>query len=196
MKKTHLALTTLFCLSAIGTASAAESSAVATWSATAKKDTTSALVVTPLNSLTFDYAAGIGANGSFNTQKGLFDVRIEGDATAATGFTLKAQKVSSTITHLSDPSTLDVGVLWNGQRLDNSAYVMLIDTAAGVDGLNLSPIASNYNVAGSHTAQESFTFDIQDGTLDGTTSIAGEFNTLPDGLWQGEVKVKFVAEWL
>ena len=35
---------------------AVEASAVATWQATAKKDTTSELVVTPLSSLSFQYA--------------------------------------------------------------------------------------------------------------------------------------------
>jgi hypothetical protein len=43
------------------------------------KDTTSKLVVTPLGSLAFQYAEGIKG---FNSQKGLFDVAIEGDATA------------------------------------------------------------------------------------------------------------------
>lgn len=33
--------------------------AMATWSATAKKDTTSKLVVTPLGSLAFQYAEGV-----------------------------------------------------------------------------------------------------------------------------------------
>ncbi len=39
------------------------------------KDTTSKLVVTPLGSLAFQYAEGIKG---FNSQKGLFDVAIEG----------------------------------------------------------------------------------------------------------------------
>lgn len=39
------------------------------------KDTTSMLVVTPLNSLTFQYAEGL--NG-FNSQDGAFDVTIQG----------------------------------------------------------------------------------------------------------------------
>jgi hypothetical protein len=64
----------------MGVAQAADvtAQAVATWSATAK-DTTSKLVVTPLGSLAFQYAEGIKG---FNSQKGLFDVAIEGDATA------------------------------------------------------------------------------------------------------------------
>ncbi len=60
----------------MGVAQAADvtAQAVATWSATAK-DTTSKLVVTPLGSLAFQYAEGIKG---FNSQKGLFDVAIEG----------------------------------------------------------------------------------------------------------------------
>ncbi|GAB7431183.1 hypothetical protein OUHCRE8_45990 [Enterobacter asburiae] len=50
-------------------------SATASWDATATKDTSSMLVVTPLNSLTFQYAEGL--NG-FNSQDGAFDVTIQG----------------------------------------------------------------------------------------------------------------------
>lgn len=71
--------------------------ATATWKATAKKDTTSMLVVTPLSSLAFQYAEGIKG---FNTVDGLFDVSIKGDA-SATDFTLKAKKLSGTLNHLS-----------------------------------------------------------------------------------------------
>jgi hypothetical protein len=48
-------------------------SATASWDATATKDTTSMLVVTPLNSLTFQYAEGL--NG-FNTQDGALTLRF------------------------------------------------------------------------------------------------------------------------
>ncbi|MEY0544871.1 common pilus major fimbrillin subunit EcpA, partial [Providencia rettgeri] len=49
--------------------------ATATWQATAIKDTTSMLVVTPLRSLTFNYAEG---QKSFNQQNGAFDIAIQG----------------------------------------------------------------------------------------------------------------------
>ncbi|TVO85966.1 common pilus major fimbrillin subunit EcpA [Shewanella algae] len=192
MKKITLALTALACFGAVNTANAAATaSATATWSATAKKDTSSALVVTPLNSLSFDYANGLKA---FNTQKGMFDVKIEGDATA-TNFTLKAQKVTGTLNHLSDASTLEVGVLWNGEALTKNSAVTLIDTTASINGLNLAPLATNFNVAGEQTAQESFTFNIESATSDGTTAVT-DLATLPEGIWSGEVKVSFVAEWL
>lgn len=48
-------------------------SATASWDASATKDVTSALVVTPLKSLNFQYAEGIKA---FNAQKGAFDITI------------------------------------------------------------------------------------------------------------------------
>ena len=65
--------------------------ALATWSATAKKDTTSKLVVTPIGSLAFNYAEGIKG---FNSQKGLFDVTVEGDTTA-TAFKLSSRAISA-----------------------------------------------------------------------------------------------------
>ncbi|MGL5485807.1 MAG: common pilus major fimbrillin subunit EcpA, partial [Shewanella sp.] len=110
MKKTLIALT-IAGLGFAATAQAAlEASAVATWQATAKKDTTSELVVTPLSSLSFQYAEGIKG---FNTVNGLFDVAIKGDS-SATSFTLKAKKLNGTLNHLGGDSTVDVGVLWGG----------------------------------------------------------------------------------
>ncbi|STP21766.1 fimbrillin [Escherichia coli] len=81
MKKKVLAIALVTVFTGTGVAQAADvtAQAVATWSATAKKDTTSKLVVTPLGSLAFQYAEGIKG---FNSQKGLFDVAIEGDSTA------------------------------------------------------------------------------------------------------------------
>lgn len=76
MKKKVLAIALVTVFTGMGVAQAADvtAQAVATWSATAKKDTTSKLVVTPLGSLAFQYAEGIKG---FNSQKGLFDVAIE-----------------------------------------------------------------------------------------------------------------------
>lgn len=141
MKKTLIALT----VAGLGFAAAAQAAveatpAIATWKATAKKDTESALVVTPLDSLSFQYAEGIKG---FNTVNGLFDVAIKGDA-SATDFTLKAKKLSGTLNHLSGGSTVDVGVLWQGAPVSTTAYTTLIDTAAGITGGNLSPLASSF----------------------------------------------------
>ncbi|WP_411755212.1 common pilus major fimbrillin subunit EcpA, partial [Serratia sp. (in: enterobacteria)] len=69
MKKITLALAIVSAFAVVGTVQAAEvtAQALATWSATAKKDTTSKLVVTPIGSLSFQYAEGIKG---FNSQKG------------------------------------------------------------------------------------------------------------------------------
>ncbi|EOM2811083.1 common pilus major fimbrillin subunit EcpA, partial [Serratia marcescens] len=98
MKKMTLALAIVSAFAAVSTAQAADvtAQALATWSATAKKDTTSKLVVTPIGSLTFNYAEGIKG---FNSQKGLFDVTVEGDTTA-TAFKLTSKLVSNTLTQL------------------------------------------------------------------------------------------------
>ena len=113
MKKKVLAIALVTAFAGMGVAQAADvtAQAVATWSATAKKDTTSKLVVTPLGSLAFQYAEGIKG---FNSQKGLFDVAIEGDATA-TAFKLTSRLITNTLTQLdTSGSTLSVGVDYNG----------------------------------------------------------------------------------
>lgn len=130
MKKTLIALSVATLGFAATAQAAVEASAVATWQATAKKDTTSELVVTPLSSLSFQYAEGIKG---FNTVNGLFDVAIKGDA-SATDFTLKAKKLNGTLNHLGGDSTVDVGVLWGGAPVSTTAYTTLIDTAAGITG--------------------------------------------------------------
>ena len=102
-------------------------SATASWDATATKDTTSMLVVTPLNSLTFQYAEGLNA---FNSQDGAFDVTIQGQETA-TDFELTAQIISNTLTNASgDASTLNVGVAWNGTALTNSSDTVLVNSSS------------------------------------------------------------------
>lgn len=163
--------------------------ATATWKATAKKDSTSALEVTALDSLAFQYSDGSKA---FNTVNGLFDVSIKGDA-SATDFTLKAKKLSGTLNHLSGGSTVDVGVMWQGVPVSTSAYTTLIDTAAGTTGGSLAPLAAGFkDDTQSTTAQGAFSFNIEKATVNGADA---EFNTLPDGLWSGEVNVEFVASW-
>lgn len=186
MKKTLIALV----VAGMGITSvqaAIETSAVATWQATAKKDTTSALVVTPLTSLAFQYAEGIKG---FNSVSGLFDVAIKGDG-SATSFTLKAKKLSGTLNHLGGGSTVEVGVMWQGAPVTANSYTTLIDTAAGITGGNLSPLADAFQDL-SATAQGSFSFNIEKATVSGT---AVGFEALPDGLWSGEVNVEFVANW-
>lgn len=177
----------------MGVAQAADvtAQAMATWSATAKKDTTSKLVVTPLGSLAFQYAEGV--NG-FNAQKGLFDVAVEGD-TSATSFKLTSRLVSNTLTQLdSSGSTLNVGVDYNGKTIEKMTDTVLIDTANGVLGGNLSALSNGYNKTGRTTAQDAFTFSIISGTSNGTTPVT-DYSMLPEGIWSGDVSVQFDATW-
>lgn len=165
-------------------------SATATWDASATKDTTSALVVTPLKSLTFQYADGIKA---FNTQNGAFDVTIQGQS-GATDFVLTSQLVSNTLTRSNDASTLDVGVSWNGTALSKAIPITMIDVANSVSaGLDALAVSSAYAGSARSSAQGTFTFAIDSATSDGST--AAEFKDLADGYWSGDVKVQFTAVW-
>ncbi|WP_337262252.1 MULTISPECIES: common pilus major fimbrillin subunit EcpA [unclassified Serratia (in: enterobacteria)] len=193
MKKMTLALAIVSAFAVVGTAQAADvtAQALATWSATAKKDTTSKLVVTPLGSLSFQYAEGIKG---FNSQKGLFDVTIEGD-TSATEFKLTSKLVSNTLTQLdTSGSTLDVGVSFNGDAVVKTGETTMIDTSAGILGGNLSALQNAYNQAGRASAQDQFTFNIIGATSDGTTQVT-DFSSLPEGIWSGDVSVEFNATW-
>ena len=124
MKKKVLAIALVTAFTGMGVAQAADvtAQAVATWSATAKKDTTSKLVVTPLGSLAFQYAEGIKG---FNSQKGLFDVAIEGDTTA-TAFKLTSRLITNTLTQLdTSGSTLSVGVDYNGAAVEKTGDTVI-----------------------------------------------------------------------
>ncbi|WP_159871832.1 MULTISPECIES: common pilus major fimbrillin subunit EcpA [unclassified Raoultella] len=190
LKMLAAALMTTLCVGAVQAADVT-AQAVATWSATAKKDTTSKLVVTPLGSLAFQYAEGIKG---FNSQKGLFDVAIKGDATA-TAFKLTSRLITNTLTQLdTSGSTLSVGVDYNGESVEKSTDTTMIDTANGKLGGNLSALANGYNQAGRTTAQDGFNFSIVSGTTDGTTAVT-DYSTLPEGIWSGDVSVQFDATW-
>lgn len=173
-----------------------EAQATATWSATATKDTTSELVVTALDSLAFQYAAGI--NG-FNSQDGMFDVTIQGQS-GATDFELSAKIVSNTLVNAGgDSSTLKVGASWNGEALAEGIDTLLVNGSqtAGLENLFANNV---YNDSTERTsAISSFKFSIEDATLDGSTLIStspsNDFSSLPDGYWSGDVKVQFTAVW-
>lgn len=193
MNKKIIAVALVAAFSGMGVAHAVDTTAqaVATWSATAKKDTTSKLVVTPLGSLSFQYAEGIKG---FNTQKGLFDVTVAGDTTA-TGFKLTSRLLTNTLTQLdTSGSTLSVGVAYNGVAVDKTTDTKMIDTATGILGGNLSALSTGYNQTGRTSAQDLFTFSIIEGTTDGTATVA-DYSTLPEGIWSGDVSVQFDATW-
>ncbi len=72
----------------------------------------------PARQLAFQYAEGIKG---FNSQKGLFDVAIEGDTTA-TAFKLTSRLITNTLTQLdTSGSTLSVGVDYNGAAVEKLA---------------------------------------------------------------------------
>ena len=193
MNKKIIAVALVAAFSGMGVAQAVDvtAQAVATWSATAKKDTTSKLVVTPLGSLAFNYSEGVKG---FNTQKGLFDVTVAGDSTA-TAFKLTSRLVSNTLTQLdTSGSTLSVGVDYNGQSVSKTANTTMIDTAAGINGGNLSALSTGYKTAGRTSAQDLFTFSIISGTSNGSTAVA-DYSALPEGIWSGDVSVQFDATW-
>lgn len=145
--------------------------------------------MTPLGSLAFQYAEGIKG---FNSQKGLFDVAIEGDSTA-TAFKLTSRLITNTLTQLdTSGSTLNVGVDYNGAAVEKTGDTVMIDTANGVLGGNLSPLANGYNASNRTTAQDGFTFSIISGTTNGTTAVT-DYSTLPEGIWSGDVSVQFDA---
>ena len=192
MKTLFTALTIASASSLFATASFADVSASATakWDATAKKDTTSALVVTPLKSLNFQYAEGLE---QFNTQTGAFDVTIQGQS-GATDFDLTSKLITNTLTRGSDDSTLNVGVTWNGQALSKTTETTLIDTAKNINaGLEALSQSTAYAGTGRHSAQSSFEFKVDSATSDGTT--VAQFKDLTDGMWDGEVAVQFNATW-
>jgi hypothetical protein len=163
--------------------------ATANWDASATKDTTSALVVTPLKSLTFQYVEGLEV---FNTQKGAFDVSIEGQS-GATDFELTSQIIYNTLTRTTDTSTLDVGVSWNGKSLSKSAPLTLIDTSQSISsGLDSLALKTAYAGSDRKSALGNFDFTIESAS-DGTDPV--EFKDLADGYWSGDVKVQFTAVW-
>lgn len=164
-------------------------SATASWDASATKDTTSALVVTPLKSLSFQYAEGTEA---FNTQEGAFDITIQGQS-GATDFKLTSQLVSNTLSRTTDDSTLDVGVAWNGTPLTKTSAVTMIDTADSVSaGLDALAVSTAFAGADRTSTQGSFNFSIESASADGETVA---FKELTDGYWDGEVRVQFTAVW-
>lgn len=191
MKKIILATTIAATFLSANAMADVNASATASWDASATKDTTSTLVVTPLKSLNFQYAEGLKA---FNTQKGAFDITIQGQS-GATDFELTSQIVSNTLSRTTDTSTLDVGVKWNGEALSTTTPVMMINTKSGSQvsaGLDALAVASAYAGKDRVSTQGNFDFSI-DSASDGTSKVA--FSELDDGTWSGDVRVQFAAVW-
>lgn len=191
MKKLTLAV---LAVAIMGTTTLAQAdtrtaSAVASWDAKAYKDTKSMLVVTPLKSLTFNYAEGIKA---FNSQDGAFDITIQGQE-KATDFKLTSKIITDKLVRASDNSELTVGVKWNGTDLTSSTETTMVDVAAGTTaGLDFLAQDGAYNGKERVSGQSQFTFNIASAKIAGTDT---QFSDLADGYWDGDVKVQFTATW-
>ncbi|WP_139850534.1 common pilus major fimbrillin subunit EcpA [Acinetobacter pullicarnis] len=167
---------------------AKEVEATATWQASAKKDTTTTLVVTASNALHFDYQ---GSTEAFSDAKGNFDVSIDG-LKGATEFKLTTEVLSDQLTRGTDTSALTVGVDFNGQPLAKGTPFTLLDTSANING-GLTNIMNGYNVDGTRASdRSSFIFKVAS-AADSTGNVA--FSKLPDGYWDGQVAVRFLATW-
>lgn len=191
MKKLAISVIAIAVLGSAGLANAASRSATATasWDAKAIKDTHSMLVVTPMKSLTFNYAEGMER---FNTQEGAFDVTIAGQS-GASDFKLTSKIISNTLTRSSDQSALTVGVQWNGADLSASTPTVMVDTSKGVSaGLAALSQSAAYAGAGRTSAQGAFAFNIAKATLAGTDTAVKD---LGDGYWDGNVNIEFTATW-
>ncbi|WP_193138596.1 common pilus major fimbrillin subunit EcpA [Klebsiella aerogenes] len=191
MKKLAMALIAASALGTVhvATADTRTANATASWDAKAIKDTNSMLVVTPLKSLTFNYAQGLER---FNTQDGAFDITIAGQS-GASDFKLTSKIISNTLTRLSDDSALTVGVKWNGTELSEGVDTVMVDTSKGISA-GLSPLAVNSAYAGSGrtSTQGVFAFNVSKATVAGKDTL---FKDLTDGYWDGNVNVEFTATW-
>ena len=189
MKKIILATLVVSACASSAVMADVTASATATWDATATKDVTSELVVTPLKSLSFQYAEGIKA---FNAQKGAFDITIKGQS-GATDFKLTSMVVNNTLSRTTDDSTLEVGVSWNGEKLSKATPVVMVDTQGNVSaGLDALAVSSAYGGSDRTSTQGTFDFTIDNATAAGAPA---EFSDLADGYWSGDVRVQFNAVW-
>lgn len=190
LNKTLLSLGAIFIVSTNLFAAEVTANSTATWDVTVRKDTRSELVVTALNNLNFTYAPGLK---SFNSQKGAFDVSVQGQD-QATDFKLEAKVIQDTLGRSGniDPSTLTVGVKHNGQLLQKNQMLTLIDLNKGIGGEYSGLASENVLNNGQVSGQGKFDFDIISAT-DGTKDV--DYDSLGDGNWTGNVVVQFVATW-
>ena len=197
-KLNAIVLGSLLSLSALSVAHAAETTASATWQASATKDSDSDLVVTPTRALNFVYSANTKA---FNTDTGLFDVAIRGDHSSATSFKLEAIVDDSDNTLFSvggEATKLKVGARFGGTDLGSiggtvgtksTAWTTLVDSS-GLWNLTTSAGATaNTEVTG----QDKFVFYVD--SAQDSTGAAKEFKDLTNSLWEGTVSVAFRATW-
>lgn len=189
MKKTLIAV--IFAGAGISLVHAAPTSisSVATWKATAKKESVETFEVTPLSNLNFEYSTD---SKSFNSVEGLFNINmnsiIDKGSADASSFNIKVKKLNGSLSHAASDSKIEVGVTWQGKPVTKTDYTTIVDTEASGE----LPAVIQDPDTGITYAQSTFTFSVEKATVDG--SEVG-FESLPDGTWSGDVNVEFVASW-
>ncbi|MDQ8934903.1 common pilus major fimbrillin subunit EcpA [Acinetobacter rudis] len=165
--------------------------AIAKWQTSAFKDTSSALVITPLSSLNFKYTEG---NKSFNKELGKFNVTLKG-VPGSTDFKLTSKLISDELVRFDDPSKLKVAVNWNGKELSKAEETVLISTDHSTrSGLSSLANKSAYSANNRESAEGLFGFSIKNAT--NTSGQNTDFSKLKDGTWNGEVAIQFTAVWI
>ncbi|HEJ9628049.1 TPA: fimbrial protein [Proteus mirabilis] len=184
MKKLTLAVLAVAIMGAttLAQADTRKANAVASWDAKAIKDTKSMLVVTPLKSLVFNYAEGVKG---FNTQDGAFDITIQGQE-KATDFKLTSKVISNELRNSADNSVLTVKTDWNGKTLSSHQETVILDNQKGINkGLVVETKATEKSEL--KNLQSAFLFNVINGTEPTTT--------LPEGLWEGTLRIEFTSKW-
>lgn len=184
MKKYHVLLSlllTAFTTTATYANNTTSIQTVANWHATAVKKPQSELGVTPLNALHFE----VTENNHFNTQNGAFDITVK-DAEGATDFKLTSKIISNELKNATDNSVLTVKANWNGKTLSNNQETVILDNQKGIHhGL----VAENKESEKSElkSLQSAFLFNI----INGSQTTA----SLPEGLWEGALRIEFTSKW-
>ncbi|MEX3026004.1 MULTISPECIES: common pilus major fimbrillin subunit EcpA [Proteus] len=184
MKKLTLAVLAVAIMGAttLAQADTRKANAVASWDAKAIKDTKSMLVVTPLKSLVFNYAEGVKG---FNTQDGAFDITIQGQE-KATDFKLTSKVISNELRNSADNSVLTVKTDWNGKTLSSHQETVILDNQKGINkGLVVETKATEKSEL--KNLQSAFLFNVINRTEPTTT--------LPEGLWEGTLRIEFTSKW-
>ena len=204
-KLNAIVLGSLLSVSALSAVNAAETTASATWQATATKDSESDLVVTPTRDLNFVYIAN---TKSYNTDTGLIDVAIRGDHSTATSFKLEAILDDSNNTLFSvggEATKLKVGARWGGNDLGSiggtvgaksTAWTTLVDSSSNTgvsSGLWNLTTSAGAAADTEITGQDKFVFYVD--SAQDNAGTAKEFKDLTNSLWEGTVSVAFRATW-
>lgn len=172
-----------------GVANATDKTASASWKATVVKDTTSTLVVTPLEEINMKYSESLKG---FPVAQAKFDVAVKGMG-SATNFKLTAQLGNNTLSSLTagNTSKVHLGARWKGNDISKTAQTVLVDTTDQSNNMYFGNITSDLTADAAQI--ETMDFYFIDGLLgDGSAATA---EALPDGMWTGNIDMSFKATW-